>query len=152
MSVTDDGIVVCTKLDIYVQWNLCNPIPTFSNILWVRQNFLLTKITPEYSNILHNPTHIPDPLVCRIERVLLYLLYTFVCWIVRQYKSHYSNLRVTTTDIAWDLYIHLWGGICNSSNLCHTCKLLRVYRIDNHQYHKHCQNKFGDHFPVLSGV
>jgi hypothetical protein len=114
--------------------------------------FLLTKIKPEYSNILYNPTHIPDTLVCRIGQVLLYLFHTFVCWIVRQYKSHYSNLRVTTSGIAWDLYIHWCGGICNSSNLCHTCKFLRVYHIDNHEYHKHCQNKFGDHFPVLSGV
>jgi hypothetical protein len=83
MSVTDDGIVVCTKLDIYVQCNLCNPTPNFSNILWVRQKnygpkiFLLTKIRPEYSNILHNPRHIPDPLVCRIGQVPLYLFYTF---------------------------------------------------------------------------
>jgi hypothetical protein len=33
VSVTDDGIVVCTKLDIYVECNLCNPTPKFSNIL-----------------------------------------------------------------------------------------------------------------------
>ena len=61
--------------------------------------FLLSKIKPEYSNILHNPTHIPDPLVCRIGQLLLYLVYTFVCWIVRQYKSLHSILSVNTTGI-----------------------------------------------------
>ena len=32
--------------------------------------FLLTKIKPEYSDILYNPTHFPGPLVCRIRQVL----------------------------------------------------------------------------------
>ena len=35
--------------------------------------FLLTKIKPEYSNILYNPTHFPGPLVCRIRQVPLYI-------------------------------------------------------------------------------
>ena len=29
--------------------------------------FLLTKIKPEYSDILYNPTHFPGPLVCQIR-------------------------------------------------------------------------------------
>jgi hypothetical protein len=33
--------------------------------------FLLTKIKPEYSNILYNPTHFPGPLMCRIRQVPL---------------------------------------------------------------------------------
>ena len=34
---------------------------------------MLTKIKPEYSNILYNPTHFPGPLVCRIRQVQLYI-------------------------------------------------------------------------------
>jgi hypothetical protein len=43
--------------------------PKFCDILWhptknyCRKVFLLTKITPEYSEILCNPTHYPAPLV-----------------------------------------------------------------------------------------
>jgi hypothetical protein len=33
--------------------------------------FLLTKLKPEYSDILYNPTHTPDPFVCRIRHVRL---------------------------------------------------------------------------------
>ena len=36
---------------------------------------LLTKIKPEYSDNLCNPTHFPGPLVCRIGQVPLYLLF-----------------------------------------------------------------------------
>jgi hypothetical protein len=32
--------------------------------------YLLTKIKPEYSIMLYNPTHFPDPLVCQIRQVL----------------------------------------------------------------------------------
>ena len=35
--------------------------------------FLLTKIKPEYSDILYNPTHFPGPLQCRIRQVPLYI-------------------------------------------------------------------------------
>jgi hypothetical protein len=48
--------------DLYIQWNLCNLTPEFYNILWHPTNiyglkvFLLTKVKPEYSDILHNPT------------------------------------------------------------------------------------------------
>ena len=42
--------------------------------------FLLTKIKPEYSDILYNTTHFPGPFVCRIRQVPLYekshLMYT----------------------------------------------------------------------------
>jgi hypothetical protein len=34
--------------------------------------FLLTKINPEYSDILYNLTHFPGPLVCRIRQVPMY--------------------------------------------------------------------------------
>ena len=59
--------------------NLCNPTPEFSNILWHWTKndgpkvFGLAKIKPEYFNILYYPTHFPDPLVCRIRQVPLYI-------------------------------------------------------------------------------
>ena len=34
--------------------------------------FLLTKIKPEYSDILYNLTHFPGALVCQIRQVPLY--------------------------------------------------------------------------------
>jgi hypothetical protein len=49
----------------HIQWNLCNPIPEFSdNLRYLTQIyghkvFLLTKIKPEYSDILYNLTHFP---------------------------------------------------------------------------------------------
>ena len=39
----------------------------------VSEVFLLTKIKPEYSDILYNPTHFPGPLVCRITQFPLYV-------------------------------------------------------------------------------
>jgi hypothetical protein len=63
----------------FIQCNLCNPTPEFSDILWHPTNiyglkvFLITKIKPEYSDILYNPTHFPGPLVCRIRQVPLYM-------------------------------------------------------------------------------
>jgi len=62
----------------HIQWNLCNPIPEFSDILWHPAKnygpkvFLLTKIKPEYSNILYNPTHFSGPW-CVIRQVPLYI-------------------------------------------------------------------------------
>jgi hypothetical protein len=64
---------------IYMQWNLCNPTSEFSDILWHMKKiygpkaFLLTKIKPEYSDILYNPTYFPGPSVCRIRQVPLYI-------------------------------------------------------------------------------
>jgi hypothetical protein len=57
-----------------IQWNLCNPTSGFFDILWHPMKiydpklFLLTKIKPENSDILYNPTHFPAPLVCWIDR------------------------------------------------------------------------------------
>ena len=51
----------------------------FPDILWHPTKiygpkvFLLTKIKPEYSAILYNPTHFPGPLVCRIRQIPLYI-------------------------------------------------------------------------------
>ena len=59
-----------------LQWNLCNPTPEFSDILWHSTKiygpkvFLLIKIKPEYYDILYNLTHFPCPLVCQIRQVL----------------------------------------------------------------------------------
>ena len=61
-----------------LQWDLCNPTPEISDILWHPVKiygpkvFLLIKIKPEYSDILYNPTHFLGPLVCRIRQVPLY--------------------------------------------------------------------------------
>ena len=42
-------------------------------LLWINLcKFLFTKIKPEYSNILYNPTHFSGPLVCRIRLIPLY--------------------------------------------------------------------------------
>jgi hypothetical protein len=51
----------------HVQWKLCNMTPEFSNILWHPTKiygpkvFLLTKIKPDYSDILYNQTYFPGP-------------------------------------------------------------------------------------------
>ena len=64
---------------IYIHWKLCNPTPEFSDIMWHSTKvygpkvFLLTKIKPERSDILYNPTHFPSPLVCRIRQIPLYI-------------------------------------------------------------------------------
>ena len=41
--------------------------PVTSDKIDGSKEFLLTKIKPEYSDILYNPTHFPGPLVCRIK-------------------------------------------------------------------------------------
>ena len=50
-----------------------------SNKFYGLKVFLLTKIKPEYSNILYNPTNFSGPLVCRIRQVPLYfkIIYKF---------------------------------------------------------------------------
>ena len=65
---------------LYIQWNLCNPTPEFSRhpVTSDKKNygpkvFVLTKIKPEYSDILYNPRHFPGPLVCWIRQVPLYI-------------------------------------------------------------------------------
>jgi hypothetical protein len=40
-------------------------------LLYGLKVFLLTKIKPEYYDILYNLTHFPGPLVCRIRQVLI---------------------------------------------------------------------------------
>ena len=66
------------KVTMVIQWNLCNPTPEFSDILWHTTKmyspkvFLLTKIKHELSDILHNLTHFPGTLLCRIRQVPLY--------------------------------------------------------------------------------
>jgi hypothetical protein len=65
----------CNKhLNKKIHWDLCNPTPEFSNILtkiYGPKVFLLTKIKPEYSDILYNATYFPVFLVCRIRQVPL---------------------------------------------------------------------------------
>jgi hypothetical protein len=63
----------------HIQWNLCNPTPEFSDILWHPTKiygpkaFLFTKIKAEYYDTLYNPTHFPVPLVCWFRQVQLYI-------------------------------------------------------------------------------
>jgi len=47
-----------------------HPVPTK---MYGPKVFQLTKIKPEYSNILYNQTFFPGPLVCRITQIPLYL-------------------------------------------------------------------------------
>ena len=60
-----------------LQWNLYNLTPEFSDILPLSEHptkiygpkvFLLTKIKPEYSDILYNLTHFPGPLCVVLDR------------------------------------------------------------------------------------
>jgi hypothetical protein len=51
-------------------WVFRHPVTSDKNV-W-SQISLLTKIKPEYSDILYNPTHFPGPLVCQIRQVPLY--------------------------------------------------------------------------------
>jgi hypothetical protein len=54
-----------------IHWDLCNPTPEFYNILtkiYGPKVFLLTKIKPEYSDILYDATYFPVFLVCRIRQ------------------------------------------------------------------------------------
>ena len=54
--------------------NLSSGSPEWTSTnIYGPQVFLLTKIKPEYSNILYNPTHFPGPLVCQIRQILLYI-------------------------------------------------------------------------------
>ena len=63
-----------TKYCISLQWNLFNPITEFFQhpMTSDKKVFLLTKIKPEYCDILYIPTHFPGLLVCRIRQVPLY--------------------------------------------------------------------------------
>jgi hypothetical protein len=73
-------VVFNNNILLYIQWNLWNPTPEFSDILWHVTNiygpkvFLLTKLKPEYSDILYIPTHFPGPMVCRTKHVPLYMI------------------------------------------------------------------------------
>ena len=51
-----------------IQWNLWHPTKIYSPKV-----FLLTKLKPEYSDVLYHSTHFPGPLVCRMKQILLYL-------------------------------------------------------------------------------
>jgi hypothetical protein len=46
--------------------------------MYGRKIFLLTKIKPEYSYIVYNPTHFPALLVCRIKTgsIVFYFLFS----------------------------------------------------------------------------
>ena len=80
-----------------IQWNLCNPTPKFSDILWHPSKnygpkvYLLTKINPEYWDILYNLTLFPGPLECQIRQVPLYIEIT-----QKNYTSFFCDLKSTT--------------------------------------------------------
>jgi hypothetical protein len=82
-----------------IQWNLCNPTPEFSDILWRPTKiygakvFLLTKIKPGYSDtrVFRHPSQIYSPkvfLLTKIKPKYSYILCNpthficpLVCWI-----------------------------------------------------------------------
>ena len=72
--------------------------PPLPDILWHLTTiygpkvFLLTKIKPEYSEILYNQTHFPGPFVCWIRQVPLYIFFTFPTY---QYL-HFFFLFIST--------------------------------------------------------
>ena len=84
-----------------IQWNLCNPTPEFSDILWhlttiygLSSSVNIDKI--EYSDILYNPTHFPGPLVCRIRQVPRYH-YTQQTQIMKiRHQPYYKQLEEKT--------------------------------------------------------
>jgi hypothetical protein len=55
---------------------------------------VLTKIKPEYSNVLSNPTHFPGPLVCWITQVPLYYRKFVISVVVNNNHSHLENSGV----------------------------------------------------------
>jgi hypothetical protein len=67
------GITVeLVQTDIWVVWH-----PVTSDKIYGPKVFLLTKIKPEYSYILYNPTHFPGSLVFWIWQVPLYPFLSF---------------------------------------------------------------------------
>ena len=46
-------------------WVFRRPVTPDKNV-WSQSIYALTKIKPEYSDILYNPTHFPGPLVCQM--------------------------------------------------------------------------------------
>jgi len=61
--------------------------------------FLLTKINPEFSNILCNPTHFPGPLVCQIRQVPLYIC---LGGVMSFSKLHFTNTSSNLILINWE--------------------------------------------------
>ena len=104
-----------------IQWNLCNPTPEFSDILWHQTKiygpkvFLLIKIKPEYSDILYNPTHLPGPWCVRLDRFWYPVQsgtfpWSLVCQIRQVLISctirHISLVLGQIRQVP--LYIHVW--------------------------------------------
>ena len=90
--VTSFNLHMCTSIQythlLHIQWNYWNSTPELTpppppDILWHlttiyrHKVFLLTKIKPEYSEILYNQTHFPGPFVCWIRQVPLYNFFYF---------------------------------------------------------------------------
>jgi hypothetical protein len=100
---------------------LCNPTPEFSDILWHPTNiygpkvFLLTKIKPEYPEILYNPPHFPDT-----SKECLYLKVDIL--------SNKSAPRV----IANELKISIYSGWCLILHTKGPGKCGGLYRISGY--------------------
>ena len=73
-----DHPIICNQINILT--NQTTALGMYSGtcafrVFWHPTNiygpkvFLLTKIKLEYSDILYNVTHFPDPLVCRVQQV-----------------------------------------------------------------------------------
>ena len=73
-------LIYTVELVQYYTW-------VFSDILWHLTKiyspkvFLLTKVKPEYFDILYNPTHLPGLFVCQIRQVPLYICILMLVYI-----------------------------------------------------------------------
>ena len=125
-----------------IQWNLCNPTPEISDILWHPTKiygptvFLLIKIKPEYSDILYNPTHFPGPLVCRIRQVPLYHYNLWFDLIrteptIYHIRGEHINDYTTNTVCAFVDHVRLMKVRCQSSNFLFSYVNLNLPPIAN---------------------
>ena len=78
MCLSCTGILVTSFIlfCLQLQWTCAIRHLSFPTSCYIRYDpkvFLLTKIKPEYSDILYNPTHFLGPLVCQIRQIPLYL-------------------------------------------------------------------------------
>ena len=92
-----------------IRWNLCNPTPEISDILWHLTKIyspkvvLLSKIKPEYSDILHNQTHFPRPLMRQIRQVPLYKVTVKMRqYIFFNFKFHSSEFINSSQNYYWN--------------------------------------------------
>jgi hypothetical protein len=89
---------------------------------WLMKNDTIIK--PEYSNILYNPTYFPDPSVCRIRQVPLYI-----------YIYTYTHLHMISI-IIYVVVVHtcIYTSTCIQVNLSTTYSKKSVLQIISHDH------------------